>query len=134
MITATKVPDSKRLSTLPKLFGRQCVHIESAIFDMASNLIEGYRGGYWEFFTLDNGGFYMAPSHTELVRVQVEGNGHDDTMTADAAGIVCCLMAYSNESFRASGACQETLADQFHLLRDFAAEHPQASAIFSAID
>jgi hypothetical protein len=65
-------------------------------------------------------------------RVSVDTNGYKGEMSADAAGITVCLFAYSHLSFRYSE--NDAFADHFHLLREFAAEHAEASAIFAAID
>lgn len=133
-ILAVKVPERQRTRTLPALFGAKCVQIEGAIFAWADKLIVGYGGAYWEFFKLSNGGFFMVPQIAEPVRVRVAGNGYEGEMSNSAAGIVCCLFAYSHESFSASGAYREALIDQFYKLRAYAAEHDEAGAILAAID
>ena len=65
---------------------------------MASRLSEDYGGGYWLFYTLDNGGFYMAPDSDGKFQV-ISPNGWEGFMSADAFGITVCLFAYSNLSF-----------------------------------
>jgi hypothetical protein len=143
--TAHQVPEAHRIGVLPSVFGRHCTKIEGAIFDMAGALLPEYGGGYWEFFRVDGGAFFMAPASRssevfagrpgEGVLVMVE-NGFADRMSAEAAGIVVCLMTYSAESFTAADGSdyQTAVATQFHLLRDFAASHPEERAIFAAID
>ena len=61
----------------------------------------------------------------------VDGNGFEGSMSADAAGIAACLFALSHLSFQIP---DESIARHFHLLRDFALEHAEASAILAAID
>jgi hypothetical protein len=144
-ITATKVPTSQRPACLTKIYGARCTAVESAIFDVARSIISGYSGAYWDFYRLSNGGFFMVPCLgtknlstpvNERVRLQVAGNMFDGDMSEEAAGIICCLHAYSHASFAARDGSdyQQTLAEQFHLLRDFALDHPEAGAIFGAID
>lgn len=131
-ITATVVPESARLDTLPKYFGvRYMLVTESAIMDQMRALSQQYTGGVWEFYELSNGGFYMAPSGTETFEVQVYGNGYIGTMSADAAGITATLFALSNLAFQTS---QAVFSDRFHQLREFAARHFEASEIFRACD
>lgn len=136
-ITATKVPPSQRPAALPHIYGVLCTQIESVIFDTAGSIISNYKGAYWEFFRLSNGGFYMVPClGGRPVTLRVTGNMYEGEMSEEAAGITCCLHAYSHASFaaREGSRYQQTLAEQFHLLRDFALDHPEAAAIFGAID
>lgn len=137
MITAKKVQTSARSAVLPSIFGGAgCTVIESAIFDVAGAIIQGYAGAYWEFFKLDNGGFYMAPCIGAPVKLQDCGNMWEGEVSDEVAGIICCLHAYSHTSFAARDGSdfQQALAAQFHLLRDFALDHPNAREIFGAID
>jgi hypothetical protein len=90
-----------------------------------------YTGGYWTFMELSNGGCYLAPQSEATFHVSVDGNGFDGTVSADAAGITACLFALSHLSFQIRN---ESIAEHYHQLRDFALEHAEASAIFAAID
>ena len=45
-----KIEDEKRLSFLPKFFGYKSVIVENAIYQYAGKYIDGYNGGYWEFY------------------------------------------------------------------------------------
>lgn len=128
-ITAKLVPDHDRLKFLPRLFGTAMVRIESEIYDAMSELCSEYTGGYWHFYTLSNGGFYMAPATSGPMRLQVDGNGYDGLMSGDAAGIVAVLMMFSHTSFS-----DENFSAYFHALREFALEHAERDAIFAAID
>ena len=73
----------------------------------------------------------MAPNGGSF-RISVDTNGYEGEMSADAAGITVCLFACSHLSFRYSN--DEVFGDHFHMLREFAVEHAEASAIFAAID
>ena len=48
---------------------------------MASRLSEDYGGGYWEFYTLGNGGFYMAIDSEGQFQV-ISPNGWEGFMSA----------------------------------------------------
>lgn len=142
-VTAKRVPVRSRLNTLPKHFGAHMLRVENAVYDFLRALSEDYSGGFWQFYELSNGGFYMAPApsfHAKVgrakaaekkLRIKVAGNGYEGEMSADAAGIVACLFAFSHLSFRLES---ETLGNHYQWLRDFALDHPEASAIMSAID
>jgi hypothetical protein len=59
-ITAARVPDEERMNTLPTHFGRHLLNVENATYAWLRELSEEYSGGYWHFYELSNGGFYMA--------------------------------------------------------------------------
>ncbi len=127
------VPESERLNIVDGLFGMAyMLKLEPAVFSIAEALAESYTGGYWEFHDLSNGGFYMAPTHDTEFDVSCE-NGFEGKLSPDAFGITVCLYAYSELSFGGDRLAQ-TCADQYHLLREWVAVHPQAKAIFAAID
>lgn len=131
-VTATRVPEERRVRTLPAHFGPQhMMRIESAVYDWMRSINPEYRGGFWHFYELSNGGFYMALDTEGPLRCEVDGNGYSGALTADALGIIATLFALSHLSFEIS---DDRIAEHFHLLRDFAAEHPEASDIFQAID
>lgn len=133
IITATLVPEAQRLDTADEHFGiRYPLVLEPMVYQFAEQLTEGYSAGYWHFFRLSNGGFYMAPNLDEVFKI-VADNGYEGSMTADALGITACLYAFSNLSFN-EGTFGENCARHYHWLFDFAMQHPEASSIRSAID
>lgn len=132
---AVVCPDNKRDGQLASVFGEaSCFLVEQSIFRAADLLMPAYRGGYWDFVHCPDGGFYLALDPRRTMRVSVEGNGYDGEMSGDAAGIVVCMFVYSNMSFGASGDLQRTLTQQYRTLREYLAEHPEASSIWAAID
>lgn len=129
-IEAQKVADDARIHTLPHHFGRHMLIVEDAVYRWMRRLAPEYSGGYWHFYELSNGGFYMAPDCEPLL-LRVEGNGYEGFMSSAAAGITACLFSFSHLSFRIPS---EVMSSHFHQLRDFALEHPEAGAILAAID
>ena len=62
-VTRTLVPEDQRLAITEKLFGIHGSRCElNPSFTFTERMSKDYTGGYWEFYTLCNGGFYMAPS------------------------------------------------------------------------
>lgn len=131
-VSATQVAESERMKCLPRHFGARMMHFENTVYHFMDKLIESYKGAYWEFYELSNGGFYMAPRIDSPVRVKVESNWYEGEISADAAGIIACLFALSHLSFKFRN--DERLAEHYHLLLDYAYQHPESSAIASAID
>ena len=132
-ITNTIVPESERLSIVDRLFGLGYVlKLEPAVFSIAEALASEYTGGYWEFHDLSNGGFYMAPRFDTELTVSCE-NGFEGKLSPDAFGITVCLYAFSELSF-SDDRLTQTCAEQYHLLREYIAKHPEARSIYRAID
>jgi hypothetical protein len=131
-ILVTGVPDAQRIEFLPRHFGRHMLTVEREVYARLGSLCADYRGGYWNFLTLSNGGCYLAPSESRGYRILVEGNGFAGNVDADCAGIIATLFALSHLSMRFPS--HERLAERFHQLRDFACEHPDGNLIMAAID
>ncbi|WP_225854534.1 antirestriction protein [Aeromonas salmonicida] len=58
-VTANQIPTTSRINALPRHFGRHMMAVETVVFAYMRELVEAYQGGYWEFYDLSNGGFYM---------------------------------------------------------------------------
>lgn len=126
--------DKQRLDVPAKLFGiRFPLYLESFAFDTAGSLSKQYNGGLWNFYSLSNGAFYMAPSQVDPFKVVCE-NGFEGLMSADAFGITVCLYAYSQLSFSGNPEFSKTCAEQYHSLREFMLEHAEVKAILAATD
>lgn len=134
-IIATEVPESRRLGFMPEAFTpRMMMRAEGLVFHQASLLAQSYSGAYWDFFTLSNGGFYLAPRSDRRFEVQVEGNGFESDVSADAFGIIVTLFVYGALVWVDDEALREKYSDHYHQLRAFAVEHDEGGAILRAID
>lgn len=132
-ITRQRIAINQRISHTARLFGLNFpMRLEPAIFNFAGNQSAEYDGGFWEFYKLSNGGFYMAPAPEQQFSVSAE-NGYEGSMSGDALGITACLYAYSHLSF-GDGAFAETCAEHYHLLREWMLEHAETGVILQAID
>lgn len=131
-IAATKIEGGARINALPKYFPHSFLVVEDVVYSFAKKLCSAYSGAYWEFYELSNNGFFMAPTLSAKLDVEVPfGNGYEGKMSADAFGITVCLFAYS---YMAETHPEADFADYYWHLRDFAGNHLEATAIFSAID
>ncbi len=129
VIQKSQVSEQEMMDFLPSIFGMKCIKVETLVFNFMGYLSPDYQGGSWAFCRLSNGGFFMFPNQAEPFRIEVNGNGFSGELSAEAAGIVACLFAlcaFAEES--------EQGAEHYHLLRDFAMDHPEAGLIFRAID
>ena len=129
-----KISSHQRIKHTDDLFGiRFPVTIEPAIYSIAGNIASEYQGAYWEFYSVSNGGFYMAPCSDQPYQVSCD-NGYEGSLSAEALGITACLYAYSHLSFSSNEAFAEICANHYHWLRAFMLEHQEANSILKAID
>ncbi len=100
-------------------------------YALARRLCAAYSGGFWEFYDLSNGGFYMAPKGDGKVHVFWSDNFYSGQMSLDALGIVTFI-------FTLNAAWDATHDDRFieamDRLKDFASGHEERREIFRAID
>lgn len=130
----SRVETSNRVRVASELFGYDfSLKIEPAVFSIADAQAINYNGGYWDFYTLSNGGFYMAPKSTDRYLMACP-NQYEGELSGDALGIVACLTAYSHLSFSQRPGFAELCANHYHLLRDYISVHPEATEIYRATD
>lgn len=134
LITRQLIDDEQRIEHTAELFGVHFpLRLEPAAYALAGKLSPDYNGGYWEFYTLSNGGFYMAPYADHAFQVACD-NGYEGCLSGDAFGIAVCLYAYSHLSVSDIEGFAETCAQQYHWLREYMLDHPEAQSILAAID
>ena len=132
-VTRELVPEDQRLVVAEQLFGMAFpLQLEPVVYGITDRMAEEYTGGYWHFWTLSNGGFYMAPAEDRLFHVKCQ-NMYEGDLSGDALGITACLYAYSNLSFSLSDIAREYATHQ-HLLREYMLGHPEVREILGAID
>ena len=134
MIERKLVPENRRLSFLPKHCGKpHYMQYEMAVYSMARRLCAEYDGGFWNYYELSNGGWYMGLDDDRTFHVACPGNYYEGDMSADAFGVTACLYAY-NAMFGMGRASDEVFSDAYYALRDYAAEHAEREHILAAID
>ena len=134
-ITRHLVPEDQRLAITAELFGVHFpLRIEPVVYGITERMTQArYRGGFWHFYTLDNGGFYMAPDDDRVFTVSCDNFWQGDLST-DALGITACLYAFSHLSFSKNEAFARICAQHYHLLRAFMMDHDEVASILGAID
>ncbi|MGR7121420.1 antirestriction protein [Klebsiella aerogenes] len=136
-VTATPVADEGRVAFWPQYFGGipQWMMLEPRIFAWMDRLCDDYNGGVCQFYTLSNGGAFMAPEpdedSNEKWALFNSMNGNSAELSAEAAGITACLMAYSHHACRTE--C-DAMTEHYYHLRDYALEHAECNAIMHIID
>ena len=134
IVTKLLVPDEHRLAVTAELFGTHFpLQLEPVIYAITDQMAADYHGGYWDFYTLSNAGFYMAPSTDHVFAVHC-ANCFQGELSGDALGITSCLYAFSNLSFTGDGGFPRQCARQYHLLRGYMYDHVKVAKILGAID
>ena len=132
-VTRELVSEDQRLVVAERLFGMAFpLQLEPVVYGITDRMAEEYTGGYWHFYTLSNGGFYMAPAEERTFHVKCQ-NMYEGDLSGDALGITACLYAYSNLSFSLSDLAED-YARLYHLLREYMLGHPEVREILGAID
>lgn len=129
---ATLVGEEDRMNFLPFYFGtRYMLAGEAAVYDSLKFLTGGgYSGGYWNFYEVDSGTFYMAPKSADSF-VLSSPNGNEATVSADAAGLTATLWALHA---LAEQTQSQEFADMHSLLYAYASKHAEFASIEAVID
>jgi hypothetical protein len=80
LVTRELVPEDQRMAVAERLFGIHFpLKLEPVIYGITDRMAEDYTGGYWDYWMLSHGGFYMAPSGDTVYHVtcdnMFEGEG-----------------------------------------------------------
>jgi hypothetical protein len=134
-LTATIVADENRFGFWTRHFGSipQWITLEPRIFTWMDRLCADYLGGIWNFYSLNNGGAFMAPEiDCEEKWSLFNGmNGNGAELSSEATGIAVCLMAYSHQACRTES---DAMTEHYYRLRDYALSHSECRAIMHIID
>lgn len=140
-IIALPVPENRRLNFLPHMFGSLPMYFiggENLLYSIARQMFSAYDGGSWTYCKAANGAHFATPPAREQWCISVAGNGYSGEVSTEAAGIIVSLFALGAMAERAHGRGDsqglDFLADRYYELREFAKAHPEARAIFKAID
>jgi len=137
VVTASLVSeDSQRLKILPLMFGRHFMRGEALAYIWLRRLSKSYDGGVWNYYTLSNGGYYMAPDMGDAcLTMRVNGNGFEGSMSPDAAGIVTSLFALDQVMHEVKTKDErDFLLRQYYRLLNFVMFHPERHSIIRATD
>ncbi|ATS28465.1 hypothetical protein PK69_19280 [Xanthomonas phaseoli pv. phaseoli] len=137
-IVATRVADIDRTSFLEAHFGtnRSIRHsCERRVYTWLDFLSPGVRGCQWHFYSLSNGGFYMAPSWGVPLCLKVPKSDIFVVLSADAAGIVATMFALNDYStILANPNDINGMIERYYHLAAFATMHNEAEMLYQVID
>ena len=131
MITKRQIPEAERLDFLPRKVRNAYLQFETSVYNLMGQLCADYSGGYWQFYELSNGGFYMALEDDKTMHVDFPANYFEDDMSPETLSIAACLFSLNALCWQTKS---EQITDNFYALRDFAIQHKEAGKILKLID
>ena len=127
-----------RMRFLPALFGDDFFRAEHNVYLYAARYLADYDGAVWDFALLPSGGGFMQPADDERWRFVNQGNDSDVTVSSEAAGIIITALVLNHRSWMYDRHDEEELCRHFcrrhRQLMAYAETHPEAAAIFRALD
>lgn len=131
-IEARPVPAPQRPEFLPRHLGAAAPGLAAAHALMMA-MAGDYRGGFWEFYELSNGGFYMAPVDAPRWRMVIADGAFDAVLSSDAAGIIVTMATLMQMVVAVPGnAAASRAAAECRRLAGFANYVPEAPLIHAA--
>ncbi|MCH9299951.1 MULTISPECIES: antirestriction protein [Pantoea] len=138
---ASVLADSERLHFLPALFGHDFMRAENNVYLYADRYLANYDGAVWDFVRVPgvpHGGGYMKPAGEERWQFSSPHVWTDLEISSDAAGIIITALVLNHRSWLYDRHDDEELCAHFcrryRQLTAFAQIHPEAAAIFCALD
>lgn len=125
-----RVSENRRMSILPRYAGKHFLTMERLIYTVMREYCATYSGGSWTMWEIP-GGFVMTPDLPGTLQMCHGENYYEGAMSADAAGITACLIAFNRMAWHTR---EDRFSDLYHALREWAFDHPESAEITRAID
>ena len=134
-IIKNEVAIDDRINFLPEFFGMQfMLYGEKLVYLWMKKLCDEYNGGYWTFYKLSNGGYYMAPASYNMMKIKCWLNYFDGELSSDAAGIIPTMFALSKLFSIENIDETDRFVELYLKLQEYAQQHDEKNLIFEAID
>lgn len=128
----TRVPKLQRAQTMHQYWGDRCVNLEMFVFSFMNTFNDAYNGGYWNLNITSNDALFISLNTEEPVRLISPLNYGDETMSAEAAGLVLTIYgcSYALDKYPEEALIPET----YDKLMAVVGDHPEASKIYRLLD
>lgn len=130
------VPESRRLDIFPEYLKHPLLitRFEDYLYSFATDMVDGYNGGYWEMYEIPNG-FFMMPGSDEAIKLTVtSSNTYKATVPAIDAGSVLTVFTVSNLSFYAYEKKYGDLSPLYFAVREAIFDSPNSEQLIKLID
>lgn len=122
--------EEKRMEFYPTFLPKHGMVFESMVFRYMEEYCKPYKGGYWNFYTLSNKGFYIGLRRDSTLQVENHLNYFSQEMSVDAASIGVNLLALCDCASKGD----RSIINAFQHLREYAKIHPEGHLILRFID
>ncbi len=130
-ITKTLIRGNERLNFLPKMLGNKFSIFESTIYNLMDHYNPAYHGGYWDFYKLSNGGFYIELSTDKPIILSFPENHFEETLSPEGASVAINIMALNHLAWKFEAALFIDFQDK---LKDFSGLLVDAPKIWRFLD
>ncbi|MES2664160.1 MAG: antirestriction protein [Pseudomonadota bacterium] len=130
-ITKNLIIGPNRTRFLFKKLGKYFLAYEILVYQYMKLFCKDYQGGYWEFYTLSNGGFFMQYAKETSLNILSAGNYFESIMSTEAASLGVNLFALNRLTWEAE---DQKIIDYYDQLKDYAMEHVESQLIARWID
>lgn len=120
------------------LFAGDFMRAELNIYNYADRFLSDYDGSVWEFAYLPGGGGFMKPEGETHWHFSDQANNSELHVSAEAVGIIITALVLNHRSWMYDRHDEEELCahycERHRQLINYASLHPEADAIFSALN
>ena len=130
-VTAKLMPQKARMRLMHELFQKQFIMVENLIYMNMVRVCPHYEGGEWAFYSLSNGGFYMAPLAVPDWFVVYAPKEYQGALSSNAVGMLVTAMTLNQLTSWRDG---ELMMQMQFRLRDFIKQQPGAAVLCELLD
>jgi len=130
-VTAKLMPQKARMRLMHELFHKHFITVENLIYMNMVRVCPHYECGEWAFYSLSNGGFYMAPLAAPSWFVVYAAKEYQGSFLANPTGMLVTSMALSQLTCWRDG---EYMTEMAFRLRDFIKLQPDAERLCELLD
>lgn len=136
-IHAEVVKQHDRMYFLPRHLNTTFIEFEHYLYHFADKLVEGYDGGYWDLYDIDNGGFFAGLSEDKTFKVS-SLNGYSCELSGKYTGLFLTMMALSLlfEKYEEKESVLSKLVEKYYFNRDYisALDREICGKLFNLLD
>lgn len=134
--SAVIVHENDRSAFFPKHFGKMLMKAEQFMYTFSDKHLYGYDGGFWDYYELPNGGFFVRFNFEGTMRFSYPENYTECNVNAEEYGIIVTMFLISNAfTWPDRSKINELIDSRYAIMGYVDIMKPESRRkIFSAID